>query len=182
MIDIPLTSYQYSSPSVVSSSHTSRSLPSGVSNVTKLHYLSVRLISIGYWRKSPHTCLLKSIGAHVLQLTLAVYYINPFNYLVGGLVTPIMWDVSVKCTQAEYGILDPPAGLSCGDYLSSFIEQGSGYVSNPDATGGCEYCPYTVGYEYLRSYNLTQRVYTWRNICLTLLFVLSSYGLVFILL
>jgi ABC-type multidrug transport system permease subunit len=111
-----------------------------------------------------------------------LYYLNPFNYLIGGLVTPILWDVPVQCTQEEFGILDPPAGQTCSAYLSDFIAQGSGYVNNPDATANCEYCPYSVGHEYLQSYNLTRRVYTWRDICLTLLFVLSSYGLVFLLL
>lgn len=111
-----------------------------------------------------------------------MYYINPFNYLIGGLVTPILWDVRVECTQEEFGILDPPSGSTCAQYLSDFIEQGNGYINNPDATSGCEYCPYSVGNEYLQAYNLTRRVYTWRDICLTLLFVLSSYALVFLLL
>lgn len=111
-----------------------------------------------------------------------LYYINPFNYLIGGLVTPVLWDVDVQCTQEEYGILNPPSGSTCAAYLSDFIAQGSGYINNPDATSGCEYCPYSVGNEFLQSYNLTRRVYTWRNICLTFLFCLSSYALVFLLL
>lgn len=111
-----------------------------------------------------------------------LYYINPFNYLIGGLVTPVLWDVQVQCTQEEYGILDPPAGSTCQAYLSDFVSQGTGYINNPDATAACEYCPYSVGSEFLQPYNLTRRVYTWRDICLTLLFVLSSYALVFLLL
>jgi ATP-binding cassette subfamily G (WHITE) protein 2 (SNQ2) len=111
-----------------------------------------------------------------------LYYLNPFNYLIGGLVTPVLWDVQVQCTQEEYGILDPPAGSTCAAYLGDFVSQGSGYINNPDATAACEYCPYSRGSEFLQPYNLTRRVYTWRDICLTFLFVLSSYALVFLLL
>ena len=43
-----------------------------------------------------------------------VYYINPFNYLIGGLVSRVLWDVNVKCKESEYGIFDPPSGKTCG--------------------------------------------------------------------
>ena len=49
-----------------------------------------------------------------------------------------------------------------------------------DATDVCEYCIYSRGSEYLGSLELGKYVYGWRDICITLLFVISSYGLVFI--
>ncbi len=73
-------------------------------------------------------------------------YLDPFTYLLGGLlgisepsyplckltgpVFPI-WNVEVRCKQEEYGIFDPPSGQTCGNYMSSFIAQGTGYINNP---------------------------------------------------
>jgi hypothetical protein len=66
--------------------------------------------------------------------------------------------------------------------MSDFLSSNPGYLNNPDATSACEYCPFSRGSDYLATLNLSRHVYGWRDICLTLLFVLSSYGLVFLLL
>lgn len=97
-----------------------------------------------------------------------LYYLNPFTYLVGGLLNPILWDVQVRCTEQEFGVLDPPGGQTCGEYMSAFLQQATGYLDNPDATSQCRYCSYASGDEYLRSLDLGVWVYGWRNICLTL--------------
>lgn len=97
-----------------------------------------------------------------------LYYINPFNYLTGGILNPLLWDVPVRCTEDEFGVFDPPTGQTCGAYLEEFLQTSTGYLDNPDANEGCRYCAYEVGSEYLDSLNLGTWVYGWRNICLTL--------------
>ncbi|ORY27081.1 ABC transporter [Naematelia encephala] len=111
-----------------------------------------------------------------------LYYLNPFNYLIGGLVSRILWDVKVQCKQEEFGIFDPPDSQTCGQYMSTFLQESTGYINNPDATSGCEYCIYSQGNQYLKSLNLGNKVDGWRDIALTFLYVISSYALVFLLL
>ncbi|WWC57723.1 uncharacterized protein I303_100257 [Kwoniella dejecticola CBS 10117] len=111
-----------------------------------------------------------------------IYYLNPFNYLIGGLVSRIMWDVDVQCAEEEYGIFNPPDGETCQAYMTEFLSQNPGYLNNPDATSQCQYCPYSKGYEYLKTLNLGDKVDGWRDIAITALFCLSSYGFVFLLL
>jgi hypothetical protein len=43
----------------------------------------------------------------------------------------------VQCAQEEYGIFDAPNGQTCGQYMSTFLSQNTGYVNNPV----CRPCP-----------------------------------------
>jgi ABC-type multidrug transport system permease subunit len=97
-----------------------------------------------------------------------LYYLNPFNYLIGGLVVPIVWDVDVQCNDQEYAIFDPPSGQTCGAYMEEFLSTNPGYLNDPSATANCQYCQYSKGSEYLATLNLPRWVYGWRDICLTL--------------
>ncbi|WVF72570.1 hypothetical protein IAT40_007387 [Kwoniella sp. CBS 6097] len=111
-----------------------------------------------------------------------LYWINPFNYLIGGLVSRIVWNIDVQCAEEEFGVFDPPQGQTCGQYMQTFLSSNPGYLQDPSATSQCKYCSYSKGYEYLATLNLTDKLDGWRDIGITALFVLSSYGLVFLLL
>ncbi|WWC67189.1 uncharacterized protein I206_101096 [Kwoniella pini CBS 10737] len=111
-----------------------------------------------------------------------LYYLNPFNYLIGGLVSRIMWDVDVQCAEEEFGIFTPPNGQTCQAYMTDFLSQNPGYLDDPNSTTQCKFCPYSKGYEYLESLNLGNKIDGWRDIAITALFCLSSYGFVFLLL
>ncbi|WWD19932.1 hypothetical protein CI109_104404 [Kwoniella shandongensis] len=112
-----------------------------------------------------------------------LYYLDPFNYLIGGLLVFPLWDVQVTCKEEEFGIFNPPSGQTCGAYMQTFLSQpNTGYINNPDAMSDCQYCIYKQGSQYLASVNLPKHVYGYRDICITLLFCLSSYGFVFLLL
>lgn len=111
-----------------------------------------------------------------------LYWLDPFNYLMSGLLNPLLWDVQVRCTEEEFGIFDPPSGQTCGEYMSDFLTQATGYLDDSDATSQCRYCGYENGSEYLEGLNLGTWYFGWRDIAITFLFVISSYGLVFLLL
>ncbi|WVR04900.1 hypothetical protein IAU60_001912 [Kwoniella sp. DSM 27419] len=111
-----------------------------------------------------------------------LYWINPFNYLIGGLVSRIVWNVDVQCDEQEFGVFDPPSGQTCGQYMEQFLSQNPGYLQDPQATSNCHYCAYSKGYEYLATLNLGEKLDGWRDIGITALFCISSYGLVFLLL
>jgi len=112
-----------------------------------------------------------------------LYYINPFTFMVGGIVAFALRDVVVICSTDELARFAPPAGQTCGDYMASFLSQvNAGYVVDPSSTTECGYCPYANGTEYLQTLNLPDpTLYGWRNIGVTGIFIVSSYGLVFLL-
>lgn len=110
-----------------------------------------------------------------------IYYLNPFNYLMGSMLTFALWDKPVTCGDNEFAIFPPPAGQTCGEYLADFLA-GAGAGSNlvnPDSTTSCRVCEYTTGSDYLRTLNLNEYFYGWRDAAIVVIFALSSYALVY---
>jgi len=52
---------------------------------------------------------------------------------------------------------------------------------NPSATKECKVCSYTKGEDYLRTLNLKEYYYGWRDAAIVALFTLSSYAMVYVL-
>ncbi|KAL1861192.1 hypothetical protein Plec18170_001707 [Paecilomyces lecythidis] len=112
-----------------------------------------------------------------------IYWLNPFNYLIGGLLVFNVWDSDVNCAESEFAIFDPPNGTTCSNYLSDYMK-GSGMFSNlinPDATSGCKVCQYKKGSDYLYTVNLKEYYYGWRDAAIVVIFAISSYALVYVL-
>jgi ATP-binding cassette subfamily G (WHITE) protein 2 (SNQ2) len=112
-----------------------------------------------------------------------MYYLNPFNYLIGALLVFVDFDKPVRCKESEFAIFDPPTGLSCATYLEPYLA-GPGSrnnLDNPDAMSGCRVCEYTRGSDYLYTVNLKDYYYGWRNAAICCLFAISSYALVYLL-
>ncbi|KAF7587376.1 hypothetical protein BBP40_007342 [Aspergillus hancockii] len=110
-----------------------------------------------------------------------VYYLNPFNYLMGSMLVFDLWDSPVNCADREFAIFDTPNGTTCADYLSSYLQgmgKGANLV-NPDATSGCRVCQYTTANDYLYTVNLKEYYYGWRDAAIVVIFALSSYALVY---
>lgn len=110
-----------------------------------------------------------------------MYYLNPFNYLMGSLLTFTTWPAKVACSTAELAVFDPPSNQSCADYLDVY-QRGMGVAShllNPEATAGCEVCQYRSGADYLRTINLLEEYYGWRDAGVVVIFAVSSYALVY---
>ncbi|KAI8722396.1 hypothetical protein NCS52_00383300 [Fusarium sp. LHS14.1] len=113
-----------------------------------------------------------------------IYWLNPFNYLMGSMLVFDIWGSDIKCSEKEFARFDPPNGTTCGDYLEEYLGQGLGMISNlvnPDATSECKVCSYTKGEDYLRTLNLKEYYYGWRDAAIVVIFALSSYALVYVL-
>lgn len=111
-----------------------------------------------------------------------LYYLNPFNYLMGSLLVFDVWGSDIKCSDREFARFDPPNGTTCGEYLSDYLQNGLGATSNlinPEATSQCKVCSYTKGEDYLRTLNLNEYYYGWRDAAIVVIFVFSSYALVY---
>ncbi|CAG7560665.1 unnamed protein product [Fusarium equiseti] len=109
-----------------------------------------------------------------------IYYLDPFTYLIGGLLEPIAWDVQVECKPAELADIPLPTGNSttCGSYMKEFIASNGGYVADPESSSQCYHCAYATGAEYVKKFNIDQKYYGWRDVGITALFCLSSYAFV----
>lgn len=110
-----------------------------------------------------------------------IYYMNPFNYMIGSLLTFNIWGVDVNCTESEFAIFNPPNGTTCGQYLAEYMQElGSGTnLINPDATSSCKVCEYRSGSDFLQTVNILDYSYGWRNTGIVAIFVISSYGMVY---
>jgi ABC-type multidrug transport system permease subunit len=111
-----------------------------------------------------------------------MYYLDPFNYLMSSLLVFTTWDKPVHCKPEELAVFDPTPNLTCGEYLNVY-QRGVGVgtnLLNPDDTLGCRVCQYTEGGDYLRTLNLQERYYGWRNAGIVVVFVVGIYGLVFL--
>ena len=110
-----------------------------------------------------------------------IYWLNPFNYLMGGMLVFTVWGTNVTCRRSELAIFNPPNETTCEAYLSDYMK-GSGILShllNPSATSGCEVCQYRDGSGYLETLNLKSYSYGWRDAGIVVLFACSSYALVY---
>lgn len=112
-----------------------------------------------------------------------MYYINPFNYLMGSMLTFTVFDEEVNCTDSEFAVFNTPGNITCGEYLSDYMK-GMGSQTNlinPDASEACRVCQYTKGSDYLYNINLTEYSDGWRDAGIVVIFAVSSYTLVYLL-
>lgn len=112
-----------------------------------------------------------------------MYYLNPFNYLMGSLLVFNAWDTEVKCSEHEFATFNPPENTTCSQYLAEYL-RGVGVRSvlvNSSDTAGCKVCQAHSGSDYLATLNLNSYSHGWRNAGIVVIFVVSSYALVFLL-
>ncbi|KAJ5760456.1 hypothetical protein N7520_007612 [Penicillium odoratum] len=109
-----------------------------------------------------------------------MYWLNPFNYVVSGMLTFGIWDAKVTCNEDEFAVFDPTNG-TCAQYLKDYLS-GEGYMANlinPDATSGCKVCEYTNGSDFLKTLNINHYYVGWRDAAISVIFAISGYALVF---
>ena len=112
-----------------------------------------------------------------------LYYLDPFNYLIGSLAIFAIFDAEVVCAPHEFALFDPPANQSCATYLAPYLA-GLGArtnLINPDATSGCKVCQFRRGSDYLDTLNLGEYKDGWRDAAIVVIFALSSYVMVYLL-
>ncbi|KAH7118469.1 brefeldin A resistance protein [Dactylonectria macrodidyma] len=112
-----------------------------------------------------------------------MYWLDPFTYLTGSMLVFSVWGTEVTCKDHEFALFDTPNGTTCAEYLGDYM-QGMGAATNlinPDATSGCRICQYTDGSDYLRTMNMNEYYYGWRDAVIVVIFAFSSYALVYLL-
>ncbi|KAG0750432.1 hypothetical protein G6F57_002743 [Rhizopus arrhizus] len=93
-----------------------------------------------------------------------MYWVDPYHYLIEGLVVNVMDSIPVVCDASEFVKIPIPDGTTCGDYMADFFNAGgNGYVEDNGATGSCNYCSYKYGNEFYETrigWNFSNR---WRD-------------------
>ena len=108
-----------------------------------------------------------------------MYYLNPSQWWISGVMSSVLADVKVQCAPNEAAYFNPPPGQTCNDYASAFVHTvGQGYLTNPDSTSDCGYCPYGSGREYLTTLNISPSD-KWRDFGIFLIFVFTNWALVY---
>ena len=108
-----------------------------------------------------------------------MYYVNPSTYWIGGVLAATLSNTPIQCSATEAAYFNPPPGSTCSSYASEFVTNAAqGYLTNPDATANCGYCPYGSGVEYMATINIVPSD-KWRNFGIFLAFCFSNWGLVY---
>ena len=82
-----------------------------------------------------------------------MFYLTPFRYLLGGLLSVAVHGRPVICASNEFARFPAPPGQTCQSYTEAFIAQAGGYVQN-GSDGLCEFCQYATGDEFAAGFNI----------------------------
>ncbi|GAA5923733.1 uncharacterized protein JCM15063_003745 [Sporobolomyces koalae] len=77
-----------------------------------------------------------------------LYHLDPFTYIIEGLVTNELHNLPIQCKDSEFRIFNPPGGQTCAEWAGAYISVVGGYLRQPDATANCQYCTYAVGDDF----------------------------------
>ncbi|KAK2462635.1 hypothetical protein APHAL10511_005368 [Amanita phalloides] len=110
-----------------------------------------------------------------------MYRLSPYTYLIEGLLGQAIGHTTISCSRVELVSLDPPSGLTCGQYMGSYISVAGGYLVNPNATSACEFCSEREVDQLLAmSFNIFYK-HHWRNFGLMLAFIAFNICCIFLL-
>lgn len=93
-----------------------------------------------------------------------MYRVSPFTYLIEGLYGQAVGGQAIVCASTELVTIVPPTGLTCADYMDPFMSYAGGYLTNPDATSSCLYCPYQTTDQFMFSGFNIEYSHRWRDV------------------
>ncbi|OSD01072.1 pleiotropic drug resistance ABC transporter [Trametes coccinea BRFM310] len=84
-----------------------------------------------------------------------MYRLSPYTYLIEALLGQALGKRPIQCSSVELVTIQPPSGQSCSQYMEPYISMAGGYLTNPDATSGCQYCEFSTTDAFLgTSFNI----------------------------
>ncbi|AET41310.1 uncharacterized protein Ecym_8014 [Eremothecium cymbalariae DBVPG len=103
-----------------------------------------------------------------------MYRISPFTYMVDGMLSVAVANVDVRCSDYEYIHFNAPAGQTCQQYTDAYMNVAGGYLSNPNSTTDCSFCPISSTNAFLSSVDCSYS-HRWRNIGISVAYILLNY-------
>lgn len=111
-----------------------------------------------------------------------MYWLDPFHYYIEGLGVNELENLPVECKELDFVTFNSPPGQTCASYMANFFASGApGYIANPDATQGCNYCAYKSGREYYTLNFGWSAAHKWRNLGIIIGFFFFNVGVFLIL-
>ncbi|PGH04728.1 hypothetical protein AJ79_07007 [Helicocarpus griseus UAMH5409] len=109
-----------------------------------------------------------------------IYYANPTTWWLRGVLSATLPSTRITCAPAELTHFHPPPNQTCAQYAGNFITSvaRAGYLTNPEATADCTYCPYSSGVEYMATLNVHEGD-KWKGFGIFLAFVIINWALVY---
>ncbi|KAL3232156.1 Uncharacterized protein RNJ44_04072 [Nakaseomyces bracarensis] len=110
-----------------------------------------------------------------------MYRVSPLTYLIDALLSTGVANVDVHCSNTELVAFTPPTGLTCGQYMTPYLNvAGTGYLSDPAATDECHFCQYSHTNDFLKSVS-SKYSRRWRNYGIFIAFIVINYigGIIF---
>ncbi|KAI0160533.1 ABC-2 type transporter-domain-containing protein [Xylariaceae sp. FL1272] len=113
------------------------------------------------------------------QFWIFMYRVSPLTYLLEGLAVAGLSDARIQCSQIETLHIPLPSSLAlklgndaitCGTYLSPYIETFGGYVDDPASTTDCRYCPVSSVNRLLEAFGMDVH-HTWRDVGLLVSYI-----------
>lgn len=122
-------------------------------------------------------------GPHALPgFWIFMYRVNPFTYLVSGLLSASLGDAPMHCAANEFLAFSPPANRTCGEYMEDYMALAGGYLLDSAARGDeqCQYCRVDNTSQYLRNFSIDFAT-RWRDFGLLWVYVaVNTLGAVFL--
>ncbi|KAG1861109.1 ABC-2 type transporter-domain-containing protein [Suillus subalutaceus] len=113
-----------------------------------------------------------------------MYRVSPFTYLIEGLFGQAVSGQTIVCASTELVSIVPPTGLTCADYMDPFMSYAGGYLTDPNATSNCLYCPFQTTDQYMYAGFNIQYSHRWRDVGImlgvTLFNVFAIFALTYI--
>ncbi|KAF4333979.1 ATP-binding protein multidrug cassette transport [Fusarium beomiforme] len=112
-----------------------------------------------------------------------LYYLSPFTYLLGGMVTAVTSSVDLSCSSSDLTVFTAPSNETCFSYASEWARSASAQLLNPDASGDtlCQVCRWDTGKQFLNQFNLGdgQLGGQWGSWGIFVIFTVSNFALVY---
>ncbi|KAM5346379.1 hypothetical protein ACJ41O_009384 [Fusarium nematophilum] len=104
-----------------------------------------------------------------------MYYISPFTYIVGGMLSAGVANTNVICASNEFVDFTPPNGTTCYGFMESYIGQVGGYLVDNNARDTCSFCTISKTNVFLGALDIKYSD-RWRNFAFLWAYVFFNMG------
>ena len=104
-----------------------------------------------------------------------MYRISPLTYIVSALMAAGTAGAKVVCSEREYLYMEPPANMTCLEFLGPYASVAGGTILTPNSTTICQFCSMSDTDKFLGSIH-SHLGDVWRNFGLIWVYVIFNIG------
>ncbi|KAH9474468.1 Brefeldin A resistance protein [Psilocybe cubensis] len=110
-----------------------------------------------------------------------MYHVSPYTYLIEAILGQAVGGQLINCSEKEFLTLQPPSGQTCGQFMAQYLSNRGGYLTNSDASSGCQFCPSRTTDEWMGpTFNIYYR-HHWRDFGIFCAYIIFNLFLVYLL-